>query len=192
MSRKLVLALTAIAALGITALTPTSASAFGHFGGGGHSMGRMSMGHVSVSRGASFNRSFSRSSSMHRVVNHGPRINRTHINNHAFNKFNRTRHPQHAFWWKHHHHHHQHAWWWWRHHHRPYWVYPVVGETVVEGAAPVAAAPVAAAPVSVAAVARDNCTCLTKTYLDDGSVMFKDVCTKEAAVAPPAEAAPGQ
>ena len=26
------------------------------------------------------------------------------------------------------------------------------------------------------------CTCLTKEYLEDGSVLFKDVCTKEAAI----------
>jgi hypothetical protein len=31
------------------------------------------------------------------------------------------------------------------------------------------------------------CTCLTKNYLQDGSVLFKDVCTKESALATPAE-----
>ena len=29
-----------------------------------------------------------------------------------------------------------------------------------------------------------SCTCLTKEYMDDGRVVFKDVCTKEMAVAP--------
>ena len=28
----------------------------------------------------------------------------------------------------------------------------------------------------------DNCTCLTKEYTEDGSVVFKDVCTKESAI----------
>ena len=32
-----------------------------------------------------------------------------------------------------------------------------------------------------------SCTCLTKTYLQDGSVQFKDVCTTEAAIASPAQ-----
>jgi hypothetical protein len=32
-----------------------------------------------------------------------------------------------------------------------------------------------------------NCNCLTKEYLEDGSVVFKDLCTKEAAMATPAE-----
>jgi hypothetical protein len=54
---------------------------------------------------------------------------------------------------------------------------------VVESA-PVA---VASQPGYVAPVARDNCNCLTKSYLADGSVMFKDICTKEAAVASPDE-----
>jgi len=41
-------------------------------------------------------------------------------------------------------------------------------------------APVASEPTA-------PCTCLTKKYLDDGSVLFKDVCTKEAALATPDE-----
>jgi hypothetical protein len=28
-----------------------------------------------------------------------------------------------------------------------------------------------------------NCNCLTKRYLGDGSVLFQDICTKEAATA---------
>jgi hypothetical protein len=31
------------------------------------------------------------------------------------------------------------------------------------------------------------CTCLTKRYLQDGSVLFKDLCTKEEAMATPEE-----
>jgi hypothetical protein len=30
-----------------------------------------------------------------------------------------------------------------------------------------------------------SCTCLTKTYLPNGAVMFKDVCTQEVAINPP-------
>ena len=46
--------------------------------------------------------------------------------------------------------------------------------------------PVASTPVTTP-VAKDACTCLTKTYLPDGSVVFKDVCTKEMAMATPEE-----
>jgi hypothetical protein len=35
--------------------------------------------------------------------------------------------------------------------------------------------------------AQAPCTCLTKRYLDDGSVLFTDVCTKEQALATPDE-----
>ena len=50
---------------------------------------------------------------------------------------------------------------------------PVITKTVV--AAPVAAV---AAPVPAPA---NSCTCLTKEYGQDGSVIFKDICTNEAA-----------
>jgi hypothetical protein len=30
----------------------------------------------------------------------------------------------------------------------------------------------------------DSCTCLTKEYLPDNSVLFKDICTKESALSP--------
>jgi len=42
----------------------------------------------------------------------------------------------------------------------------------------------AASPVMSTAVntAEAPCNCLTKEYLQDGSVLFKDLCTKEAAV----------
>jgi hypothetical protein len=56
-----------------------------------------------------------------------------------------------------------------------------------------AAIPVYQAPrpvvtaTSAAPVAAEPCNCLTKQYLDDGSVLFKDICTKEAATATPDE-----
>jgi hypothetical protein len=34
-----------------------------------------------------------------------------------------------------------------------------------------------------------SCTCLRKTYLPNGAVLFEDVCTNESAVNPPAQAA---
>jgi hypothetical protein len=36
---------------------------------------------------------------------------------------------------------------------------------------------------------RPTCTCLTKEYLPNGAVLFKDVCTNEAAMNPPNEQA---
>jgi hypothetical protein len=77
--------------------------------------------------------------------------------------------------WKHHHHH----YWWWFAHHRQYWVSPVVTTTEV----PVERVVSVPDTQTVAA----NCNCLTKEYLEDGSVLFKDLCTKEAAMATPAE-----
>jgi hypothetical protein len=58
------------------------------------------------------------------------------------------------------------------------------------------AAPVAAAPVVMpvratpaAPTASGPCTCLRKTYLPNGAVLFEDVCTNESAVNPPQHAA---
>ena len=70
----------------------------------------------------------------------------------------------------HHHHHHFH----WRH--GSYWA---VGVPVAVGVAGVATY-AASGPAPV-------CTCLTKDYLDDGSVRFTDTCTREYAVAMPPE-----
>jgi hypothetical protein len=228
MSRNTTLALTAVAVLGIAALAPTSASAFGHSGGfgGGHgmsmghtsmghtSMGHTSMGHTSMGHTSmGHSSSFSRGPTSFRTVNHGTSFNRTT----SFRNINRGPHyphyahdhHDHDHDHDHHHdhdhdHHHDHdhdryhdhdhdhhchhdhcgprIGWWWERHHRPYWVYPAGGETVVGDTVVAPAATAYAAPV-----AKDNCNCLTKTYLDDGSVMFKDLCTKEAAVATPDE-----
>jgi hypothetical protein len=47
------------------------------------------------------------------------------------------------------------------------------------------------AGVGAAAIARpaSTCTCLTKTYLPNGAVLFKDVCTQESALNPPGQQA---
>ena len=49
----------------------------------------------------------------------------------------------------------------------------------------------AAAPVAVAPV-YNRCTCLTKEYTPEGAVLFKDICTNEAAINPPPAPAPQQ
>jgi hypothetical protein len=65
---------------------------------------------------------------------------------------------------------------WWHHHHEPVMIEE--GETTREITR--ASAPVASVPTA-------PCNCLTKAYLQDGSVLFKDLCTKEAALASPDE-----
>jgi hypothetical protein len=47
-------------------------------------------------------------------------------------------------------------------------------------------------PVATYPVARpvaSTCTCLVKEYLPNGAVLFRDVCTNESAMNPPAQAA---
>ncbi len=70
--------------------------------------------------------------------------------------------------------------WHWAWHHR-YWIPPVVvGGGAV--AATYAAVTPAAPPTS------GTCNCLTKQYTPEGAVVFKDVCTNEMAMNPPAGA----
>jgi len=70
----------------------------------------------------------------------------------------------------------RHHWHWrWHHHYRPYWVAPVV-----------------AAGVATTYAATPTCNCLTKSYTQDGAVVFKDLCTKEMAMNPPQAPAPIQ
>jgi hypothetical protein len=66
--------------------------------------------------------------------------------------------------------------WHWRHYgwRRPIWIAPVVAG----GVATYAAAP--------SAPTYNRCTCLTKEYTPQGSVVFKDICTNEMAMNPPA------
>jgi len=58
----------------------------------------------------------------------------------------------------------------WRRH---YWVTPLVATGVATGV-------VATAPTW------NRCSCLTKEYTPEGAVVFKDLCTKEIAMNPPA------
>jgi hypothetical protein len=74
----------------------------------------------------------------------------------------------------HFHRHHRHVHWHghWRHRHI-YYPRPVIyaARPVVYSAAPV--------------VTTNRCTCLTKEYTPEGAVLFKDICTNEAAINPP-------
>ena len=72
---------------------------------------------------------------------------------------------KHAHHHHHKHHHHKHARW-----HRG---------TVIVGTG-------VAAGVATYAATTGPCTCLTKSYLENGTVVFKDVCTQEMAMNPPA------
>jgi hypothetical protein len=87
-----------------------------------------------------------------------------------------------------HDHDHDHDHDWDHHHHWGFWWHqPHLG---VIGYDTVTAAPVATAPVSAAvgtAATPAPCNCLTKRYLQDGSVLFTDLCTKEQAMATPDE-----
>ena len=60
----------------------------------------------------------------------------------------------------------------WRHRHI-YYPRPVIyaARPVVYSAAPV--------------ISTNRCTCLTKEYTQEGAVLFKDICTNEAAINPP-------
>jgi len=77
------------------------------------------------------------------------------------------------------HHHHLCGRWGWHYRwcgwSRP-WIYPVVTGGV--------ATTYAAAPTY------NRCTCLTKEYTQEGAVVFKDVCTQEIAMNPPANPGP--
>jgi hypothetical protein len=89
------------------------------------------------------------------------------------------------------HHPHEHPGFEWHHRHWGVPDYPVfVDGVAVDGVAVdgVAVGNVAAGTVATYAAATSApCNCLTKQYLDDGSVLFKDICTKEAALATPDE-----
>jgi hypothetical protein len=68
------------------------------------------------------------------------------------------------------HHWHWHNHWRWHVWHRPYWVAPVIATSTTYATSPT----------------WNRCNCLTKEYTQDGAVVFKDVCTNEMAMNPPA------
>lgn len=66
---------------------------------------------------------------------------------------------------------------WWHHHHEP---------VLIEGGETIHDTTRVSAPVTtVSSAPTAPCNCLTKSYLQDGSVLFKDICTKESALATP-------
>jgi len=68
---------------------------------------------------------------------------------------------------------------WWHRYHRPW---------MVEESVPMSVPMRVSTPATTVTTAPTApCTCLTKSYLTDGSVLFKDVCTREAATATPDE-----
>jgi hypothetical protein len=188
LNRSSIFALAAVSALAIAALAPTSASAMrgggggfggGHsFGGGGFGGGR-SFGGGGFGGGHSFGgRAFGGGHSFSGGgFNHTTSFARTGRSFGHFTHDSIRRLPPIAF-----HHPHEHPGFEWHHRH---WGVPDYYPVVVDG---VAVDGVAADTVAAYGAGTSGpCNCLTKQYLDDGSVLFKDICTKEAALATPDE-----
>ena len=165
LGKSTILAIAASAVLGLAMLTPDVASARGgHGGGGGGGIHRGGGG--GVHGGGGFHGGG-------RVFHGGRGMHGRHFGGHR--RFGHFR-PHHR--WRHHRHwafrgcwnrpHFHHCW-----RPRPVWYYP---RPVVYGGYSVAA-PVTPGP----------CTCLSKEYTQEGAVLFKDNCTNEAAMNPPAE-----
>lgn len=165
--RSAILALVASAAVGVATLIATGADARPN-GGGGHSGG----GHRGVGHG--HHGQMIRHIRHHGHHRHVPPVHRHRHGHHHHHHHHRHRHVHHCFW-PHGHHHHRHCH---GHHVHLHWRRYWVGATYARPVYPVAARPVAS-----------NCTCLVKEYLPNGSVLFRDGCTNEAAVNPPVQAA---
>jgi hypothetical protein len=152
MSRKFILAIAAVAALGMSTLTDASARGGGggggfHGGGGGH----MGGGHSSFSRTSFSPSRVTTNRTMGRTVRTPSRTTHFRPNTHRPN-------PQHAH---HNHYHHGHHWWaWCRHHHHYRCGYPWIDVGVIGDVEPVAGVidapqPVAARPA--ASVCTNDC-----------------------------------
>jgi hypothetical protein len=160
MSRKLILTLATAAAVAASALASGAADARGFGGGGGFGGGRGGFGGGGHFGG--FSRVGGFGGGHFGGVGRVGRISQFHFTGHN---------PGHFQHWSHWHNHHR---WFWRDGH---WFYgdDDVGDGYAE---PVAAysAPAVSTP--------GPCTCLTKSYTQDGMVVFADLCTKESAAAP--------
>jgi len=161
-TRKTIVALAAVASLGAFALATNDASARGFGGGGGMRMGGggMHVGHIGGGG---------------RIGGVGFR----RIGGIGFHRPGFFHRPGIRRWppiFVHHHHPHWRWGWGWRHR---YWYpgYAAVGIGAVGVGTAVATEPT-----------YNRCSCLTKEYTPDGAVLFKDVCTNEAAMNPPATA----
>ena len=160
MSRKLILTLATAATIAASALASTAADARGFGGGGGgFGGGRGGFGGGGFARVGGFG------GGHFGGVGRVGRISAFHFSGHNLGHFQHWQH------WSHWHPHHR---WFWR---DGRWFY---GDDYVGGdyAQPVAAylAPAVSTP--------GPCTCLTKSYTQDGMVVFADLCTKESAAAP--------
>ncbi len=175
LNRSSIFAVAAVATVAIGALAPTSASAMrGSFAGGGSRSFGSGISHtVNISRvnTTSYRNSFARRAGSTTIVRcafcGSPRTPILPCT--AFVRCGNppgTHLPPPIAWWPHH----DHPWWITFHH--PHWG---VGTTLVT------------APADATATSTAPCNCLTKQYLDDGSVLFQDICTKEAAMATPEE-----
>ncbi len=169
MSRKLILTLATAATIAASALASTAADARG-FGGGGFGGGHGGFGGGGHFGG--FSRVGSFGGNHFGGIGRVGRISQFHFTGHNPGHFQHWQHWSHWHWpshWPHHHH------WYWR---DGRWFY---GEDYVSGGGYVQ--PVAG--YSAPAVSTPGpCTCLTKSYTQDGMVVFADLCTKESAAAP--------
>ena len=195
LNRSSIFALAAIATVAVGALAPTSASAMrGSFGssGGNRSFSSGGISHTanisrvsttgSFSRGGSGRNSFMRRTGSTTIVKcafcnpPGTPTGTPLAPSSPCTEFTRCGNPPGtyvpppiALWPPSH----DHPWWITFHH--PHWGVGEYDTTLVT------------APVDTAATPTAPCNCLTKQYLDDGSVLFQDICTKEAAMATPDE-----
>jgi hypothetical protein len=131
---------------------------------------------LSSTDASAFGRGFGGMGGMHAgaAMHVGSGIHTPFRGNVAFNHFNHFNFAKvHPNWWQHNHWH-----FGWRWH--PYWVAPVVAGGV--------ATSYAAGGYSAPAATTNTCNCLTKSYTQEGAVVFKDVCTNEIAMNPPAGA----
>jgi hypothetical protein len=157
MSRKLILTLATAATVAASALASSAADAHG-FGGGGGGRGGFGGG----SHFSGFARAGGFGGSHFGGFGRGGRISMYHFPGHN---------PGHWQHWSHWHHHHR---WFWR---DGRWVY-------LDGYDGGYAEPIVGSYTAPAVSTPGPCTCLTKSYTQDGMVVFADLCTKESAAAP--------
>lgn len=164
MSRKLIIAGAALAAIVGATLVSTVSDAEAARGGAGFSRG----GGVRMTHGGG-----ARSMGMRGV-------HRTHrvgiARHHMVRRGHHVRHLRHGHHVRHFH---------WRHRHGWCWRHPIACRSRYVGWRPyLYTAPAVVATAYAATPTVSRCTCLTKEYLPDGSALFRDVCTKEEALMP--------
>jgi hypothetical protein len=178
LSRSSLLAIAATAAIAMSALTPTNASAWGHFGGGFHGFHGGYRGFHFGFRGVGY-RGFHFGFRRGPILSHFPYrfghwgYGRYHwgFGGYRFGYGYRWWNPHVGCW----------RFGWCYPHPRPIIGGPIIGGPGV-GALAATAAPMAA-PVQQPVAQQPNC--LVKQYLPNGAVEFADVCTQEQAIAMP-------